>query len=69
MGDVANLNVLRGAAARDVVEERVEGVDVVAGAGREDGVFAEERCGERGARDGELGHFGLVGAGCKRSYR
>lgn len=59
-----NLNILRGAPARDVVEERVEGVDVGAGAGREGGVFAEEGGGEGGLCDCELGGGHLFGAAC-----
>ena len=46
MGDVPNLNILRGAPARHVIEERVKGVNIVAGAGREARVFAEKRGGE-----------------------
>lgn len=55
-----NLNILRGAPARDVVEERVEGVDVGAGAGTEGGIFAEEGGGEGGLCDCELGGGHLV---------
>lgn len=53
-----NLNILRGASAHDVMEERVEGVDIVAGAGWKRGILAEEGGGEGGSRDGELGHVG-----------
>jgi len=64
---VPNLNVLRGALPHDVLEEGVEGVDVLAGAAvGKDGVFAEEGCGEGGLGDGQLGgrHFLLFsGAG------
>lgn len=58
-----NLNILRGAPARDFVKERVEGVDIIAGAGRKGGVVAEEGSGEGGPRDGELGHVGDSGVG------
>lgn len=53
-----NLNILRGASARDVVEERVEGVDIVARAGWKRSFLAEEGGREGGSRDGELGHVG-----------